>query len=472
MPSSYFLRKPLAHLMADSEGGAEGSLRRALGPLDLVLLGIGAIIGTGIFVLTGVAAVDHAGPAVIASFAVAGLACGLAALCYAEFATMLPVSGSAYSYAYATLGELVAWIIGWDLILEYALASSAVAVGWSGYARDILAGAGLVIPNAIAAAPGELAGSLVNLPAVLILGVVTTLLVVGIRESASSNAVIVAVKVCVVLFVIAAGVGHVQPANWQPFAPQGWNGIMAGAATVFFAYIGFDAVTTAAEEARRPERDMAVGILGSLVICTALYLAVAAVVTGMSPLSEIDRSAPVAVAFRRLGLGFAASLISAGAIAGLTSVLLVMLLGQSRVFFAMSRDGLLPPLFSSVHPRFRTPHLSTLLVGGAVSGVAAFVPLKDLVELVNIGTLFAFVLVSAGVIVMRRIAPDQRRAFRCPWVPWLPLASIAACGYLMASLPLATWIRFAVWLAIGLGIYFFYSKQHSRVALAAAGRAS
>jgi APA family basic amino acid/polyamine antiporter len=470
--SSWFLRKPIARLIAESQGGEAGqvALHRTLGPLDLVLLGVGAIIGTGIFVLTGVAAVDHAGPAVTASFAVAGVACALAALCYAEFATMLPISGSAYSYSYATLGELAAWVIGWDLILEYALASSAVAVGWSGYARDILAGFGLVIPNAIAAAPGELPGSLLNLPAVAILVVVTALLVIGIRESARANAAIVAVKVFVVLFVIGAGAGFVAPENWRPFAPQGWSGIMAGAATVFFAYIGFDAVTTAAEEARRPERDMTIGILGSLVVCTVLYLAVSAVVTGMSPISEIDRAAPVAVAFRRLGLDFAASLISAGAIAGLTSVLLVMLFGQSRVFFAMSRDGLLPGLFSRVHPRFRTPHLSSLLVGGVVTVVAALVPLRDLVHLVNIGTLFAFVLVSAGVIVMRYTAPDQPRAFRCPWVPWVPLASIAACFYLMGSLPLETWIRFGVWLAVGLVIYRLYGQRHSRVALEARSR--
>jgi APA family basic amino acid/polyamine antiporter len=462
MGRDWLATKPVEAYTAQLDGSGH-SLHRTLGPLDLTLLGIGAIIGTGIFVLTGVAAVDYAGPGVIASFAVSGLACALAALCYAEFATLLPISGSAYSYAYATLGELVAWIIGWDLILEYALAASAVAVGWSGYLRDILGGAGIHIPNAIAAAPGSLEGSLLNLPALLILLAVTVLLVIGIRESARTNAVIVALKVFVVLFVIFAGVGHVQPVNWQPFAPQGWNGIMAGAATVFFAYVGFDAVTTAAEEARRPQRDMAIGILASLGICTVLYLAVAAIVTGMSPLSEIDRAAPVAVAFRRIGLDFAANLISVGAIAGLTSVLLVMLLGQSRIFFAMSRDGLLPAWFSAVHPRFRTPHISTALVGMAVAVIAAFVPLKDLVELVNIGTLFAFAIVSAGVIVLRRTRPDLPRPFRCPWVPWLPLASIAACVYLMTPLPAATWIRFVVWLVIGLGIYAFYGNRHSRV---------
>jgi APA family basic amino acid/polyamine antiporter len=461
----YLLRKPLDAYAADLAAEA-GSLRRALGALDLVLLGIGAIIGTGIFVLTGVAAVDHAGPGVIASFAVAGVACALAALCYSEFATLIPISGSAYSYAYATLGELVAWIIGWDLILEYALAASAVAVGWSGYLRDILAGTELAIPDALAAAPGALEGAVLNLPALLVLLGVTVLLVVGIRESATTNALIVALKVAVVLFVIGVGMGYVQPTNWQPFAPRGWEGIMGGAATVFFAYIGFDAVTTAAEEARRPERDMTVGIVGSLAICTVLYLAVSAVVTGMSPLAEIDRDAPVAHAFRRLGLDFAASLISLGAIAGLTSVLLVMLLGQSRVFFAMSRDGLLPGMFSRVHPRFQTPHLSTALVGVAVSVIAAFVPLRDLVELVNIGTLFAFVIVSAGVIILRRTEPGRPRPFRCPGVPWTPLAAIGACAYLMASLPRATWLRFGAWLAIGLAIYALYGRRHSRVAAA------
>jgi len=461
--SSLFTRKPLARLLAESEGRGEHSLQRALGPVSLVALGIGAIIGTGIFVLTGVAAVEHAGPGVIASFALAGLVSGLAALCYAEFATLIPISGSAYSYSYATLGEGLAWIIGWDLVLEYALASSAVAVGWSGYVRDILSGFDVPIPNALAAAPGTLEGALFNLPAVLVLAAITWLLVVGIRETASANAAIVVIKVFVVLFVIVAGVGYVEPANWRPFAPQGWPGIVAGAATVFFAYIGFDAVTTAAEEARRPERDMPIGILGSLAVCTALYIAVAAVVTGMVPLPQIDTTAPIASAFRERGLAIGASLISLGAIAGLTSVLLVMLLGQSRVFFAMSRDGLLPPVFSRVHPRYRTPHLSTIGVGAMVAAIAAFVPLSDLVHLVNIGTLFAFVLVSAGVIVLRRVEPDRPRPFRCPLVPWLPLASIAGCAYLMAGLPLETWIRFGVWLALGLVVYLAYGRRHSRV---------
>jgi APA family basic amino acid/polyamine antiporter len=457
---SLFRTKPVERFVHEATAGG---LRRALGPLDLVLLGIGAIIGTGIFVLTGVAAVQYAGPAVIASFAVAGFACALAALCYAEFATLLPISGSAYSYSYATLGELVAWIIGWDLVLEYALASSAVAVGWSGYVRSLLAGSVLAIPDALAGAPGTTPGAVFNLPAVLVLGVVTFLLVIGIRESARANAAIVAIKIFVVAFVIVMGLGYVRPENWQPFAPFGWGGVMTGAATVFFAYIGFDAVTTAAEEARRPERDMTIGILGSLAVCTLLYLMVSAVVTGMSPLSEIDTAAPVAVAFAKNGLRFAAGLISLGAIAGLSSVLVVMLLGQSRVFFAMSRDGLLPPFFSRVHPRFQTPHLSSIGVGLVVSAIAALVPLGQIVELVNIGTLFAFVVVSAGVVVLRRTQPDLPRPFRCPWVPWVPILSVLSCGYLMAQLPWVTWERFLIWLAVGLAVYAFYGRRHSRV---------
>jgi APA family basic amino acid/polyamine antiporter len=475
MPPSYFLRKPLAHLLAEAEGG-EGALRRALGPLDLVMLGIGAIIGTGIFVLTGVAAVDHAGPAVVLSFAVAGFASALAALCYAEFATTVPIAGSAYSYSYATLGEIVAWIIGWDLILEYGVASAAVASGWSGYFRVMAEGVGFPIPAALSHAPGTAEGALMNLPALGVLVAVTLVLVIGIRESATTNSLIVALKLVVIFFVIGAGMGYVQPANWQPFAPFGWSGVMSGGAIVFFAYIGFDAVTTAAEESRRPERDMPIGILGSLAVCTLLYLAVAAIVTGMVPLEQIDKTAPLASAFRQHGRDFAAGLISVGAIVGLTSVLLVLLLGQSRIFFAMSRDGLLPPFFSYVHPRFHTPHLSTILVGGIVALLAAFFPLELIVELVSIGTLFAFVLVSIGIVVLRRIAPDQPRAFRCPWadldlrngkLPWIPMASVGACGYLMASLPWETWVRFVGWLVVGLLIYGFYGFHHSRVGRAA-----
>ncbi len=462
MSSQLFVRKPYERLLADAQSSDDRSLKRALGSWNLVALGIGAIIGTGIFVLTGVAAVEHAGPGVIASFAVAGVASALAALCYAEFATMIPISGSAYSYAYVTLGELFAWIIGWDLVLEYAVASAAVASGWSGYFRVILEMFGLSLPDALTTGLFTAQGGLINLPAVSILIAITGLLVIGIRESASTNAAIVVMKVAVVLFVIFAGANHVRPENWQPFAPFGWSGIMAGGAIVFFAYIGFDAVTTAAEESRRPERDMPIGILGSLAICTVLYIAVAAVITGMVPISRIDTAAPLARAFAEVGLSLGAQLISWGAIFGLTSVLLVLLLGQSRIFFAMSRDGLLPPVFAQIHPRFRTPHVSTMLVGGAVALAAGLFPLTALVELVSIGTLAAFVLVSVGVIALRRLEPDRPRPFRCPWVPWLPIAAILSCLYLMSFLPLITWIRFGGWLLVGLLIYALYGVRHSR----------
>jgi len=444
-----------------------GSLRRALGAFDLVMLGIGCIIGTGIFVLTGVAAVEKAGPAVSASYALAGAICILAALCYSEFATMIPISGSAYSYAYATLGELVAWIIGWDLVLEYALAASAVAVGWSGYVLNLLASVGIQLPAAIAGSPGTVPGAVFNLPACLALLAITALLVVGIRESANTNATIVSIKLVAVFFVIAVGSFFVSPDNWHPYMPFGFNGVVAGAATVFFAYIGFDAVTTAAEEARNPERDMTIGIIGSLLGCTVLYLAVAAVLTGMVPIDKIDIAAPVAAAFTFHGLDWAARIIAAGAVAGLTSVLLVLLLGQSRIFFAMSRDGLLPPVFSAIHPRFGTPHLSTMLVGGIVAVIAGFVPLGQLAELANIGTLFAFVVVSIGVIVLRRTDPNRRRPFRTPLVPLLPIAAVAGCFYLMSALPWATWLRFLIWLGLGFVVYFLYGIRHSRVQRAA-----
>jgi APA family basic amino acid/polyamine antiporter len=463
MPRNIFARKPVSAFTADLEEAAGRSLRRALGPIDLTLLGIGGIIGTGIFVLTGVAARQDAGPAVVASFALAGAVSALAALCYAEFSTMLPISGSAYSYSYATLGELFAWIIGWDLVIEYAVAASTVASGWSGYFGKILGQLGYQLPTALST--GYLAGEggFLNVPALLIILAVSTLLVVGVRESTHFNSFIVVLKTAVILFVIAAGAGHVQSENWSPFMPFGWNGVVAGAGLVFFAYIGFDGVTTAAEEARNPERDMPIGIIGSLAICTALYIAVAAVITGMVPLDKIDVTAPLAQAFIDVGLNIGASLISAGAIIGLTSVLLVLLYGQSRIFFAMSRDGLLPPLFSRLHPRFRTPHLSTMIVGVLVALVAAVFPLDELARFVSIGTLAAFVMVSVGVIVLRRTAPEMHRPFRCPWVPFLPIVCILACLYLMIGLGLVTWLRLGIWMAIGLLIYFAYGIRHSRV---------
>jgi APA family basic amino acid/polyamine antiporter len=439
------------------------SLKRALGPLNLVMLGIGGIIGTGIFVLTGVAARQDAGPAVVLSFALAGLVSALAALCYAEFATILPISGSAYSYSYATLGELFAWIIGWDLVIEYAVASATVASGWSGYFNLIAGQLGFELPQALKAGFLAEAGGVVNLPALIILLLISALLIVGVRESAFTNAVIVALKTAVILYVIAAGLGHVQAANWEPFMPFGWSGVVAGAGLVFFAYIGFDGVTTAAEESKNPERDMPIGIIGSLFFCTLLYIVVSGVITGMVPLADIDIKAPLARAFTDVGNTFGAALIAAGAIVGLTSVLLVLLYGQSRIFFAMSRDGLLPGMFSRLHPRFATPHLSTALVGALVAIAAGIFPLDDLARFVSIGTLFAFVLVAIGVVVLRRTAPDLHRPFRCPLVPWVPLATIAACYYLMSGLGLETWLRLGIWMALGLAIYFLYGVRHSRV---------
>ncbi|HEX5066081.1 MAG TPA: amino acid permease [Myxococcota bacterium] len=470
MPRDFFARKPVSAFTADLEEGSGRSLKRALGPIDLTLLGIGGIIGTGIFVLTGVAARQDAGPAVVASFALAGLVSALAAFCYAEFSTMLPISGSAYSYSYATLGELFAWIIGWDLVIEYAVAASTVASGWSGYFGKILGQLGIHIP--VAFSTGFLAGhgGFLNVPALLIILAVSSLLVIGVRESTHFNSIIVVLKTAVILYVIAAGAGYVDTSNWNPFMPFGWHGVVAGAGLVFFAYIGFDGVTTAAEEARNPERDMPIGIIGSLAICTALYIAVAAVITGMVPLSKIDVTAPLAQAFLDVGLNLGASLISAGAIIGLTSVLLVLLYGQSRIFFAMSRDGLLPPMFSRLHPRYRTPHLSTMLVGVLVAFVAAIFPLDELARFVSIGTLAAFVMVSAGVIVLRRTEPDMHRPFRCPFVPALPIACILACLYLMIGLGLVTWLRLGIWMAIGLVIYFAYGSRHSRIAAVARAR--
>jgi basic amino acid/polyamine antiporter, APA family len=469
-----FLRKPAATLLADAETHS-GGLKRALGALDLTLLGIGAIVGAGIFVLTGVAAARYAGPAIVLSFVVSGFACAMAALCYAEFAAMIPVAGSAYSYSYATMGELVAWIIGWDLVLEYAVGAAAVAVGWSGYLRVILDGLGIQLPAAITHAPGSAPGAIIDLPAILIVAFITAILYVGISESARFNSIIVAIKLAVIAMVIVVGAFFIRPANWQPFAPMGWSGVMRGAAVIFFAYIGFDAVSTAAEEVIEPNRDLPLGILGSLLVCTLLYILVAAVLTGMVPAHEIDINAPLASAFVIRGLNAISGVISLGAVAGLTSVLLVLLLGQTRIFFAVSRDGLLPPAFSRIHPRFRTPHIPTVLTGLAVGVTAALLPIQEIAELTNIGTLFAFVLVCAGVWILRHIEPGLHRPFRTPLVPAVPILGVVFCLYLMSSLPLVTWIRFFVWMAAGFVIYFSYGRYHSRVAAAdthAASRAA
>ena len=462
MREQLFRRKPVKALLADAAPHA-GGLKRALGAFDLTLLGIGAIIGAGIFVLTGVAAAEYAGPAVTMSFVIAGFACAMAALCYAEFAAMIPVAGSAYSYSYATMGELIAWIIGWDLVLEYAVAAAAVAVGWSGYLNVILLGMGIHLPAALTHAPA--AGHLlqIDLPALLIVLTMSAVLYIGISESARLNSMIVMVKLAAIAVVILVGVFYVRPANWTPYTPFGWHGVMRGAAIIFFAYIGFDAVSTAAEEVKNPQRDLPIGILASLFVCTALYIIVAAILTGMVPAQLIDIKAPLASAFVLRGLNFVAGIVSAGAVAGLTSVMLVLLLGQSRIFFAISRDGLLPPAFSRVHPRFRTPYIPTTITGIAVGVTAALLPIQEIAELTNIGTLFAFVLVCLGIWILRYIEPDMKRPFHTPLVPLVPILGALFCGYLMLQLPMVTWIRFFLWMGLGMGIYFGYGRFHSVV---------
>jgi basic amino acid/polyamine antiporter, APA family len=467
-----FATKRVDVLLAELSG--EHQLRRVLGPVSLTALGVGAIIGAGIFVLTGLAANRFAGPGLVLSFVVAGTGCALAALCYAEFAAMVPVAGSAYTYAYATLGELFAWIIGWDLVLEYAVASSTVAHGWSHYFISFLGIFGIELPTAWIQNPFDFdptAGAWVathaycNLPAGLVVLLITVILVVGIRESATFNAAMVILKLVVVLFVIIVGTGYVETRNWHPFLPYGVPGVFKGAAYIFFAYIGFDSVSTHAEEARNPQRDVPIGIITSLLLCTVLYILVAAVLTGMVPYSQIDIDAPVAHAFRTRGLPVAEFLISLGAVVGITSVLLVLLLSQARVLLAMARDGLIPKgFFAAVHPRFRTPHKATILTGILVAAIGALFPLKLLADLVNIGTLMAFVIVCAAVIVMRRTHPELPRPFRTPLVPLVPLAGIGMNLAMMFSLGWENWLRLFVWLLVGLVVYFGYGRHHSIIA--------
>ncbi len=486
-----FETKPLSLLLEEMKG--ENRLHRVLGPLHLTSLGVGAIIGTGIFVLTGVAAHDKAGPALILSFVLAGVACIFAALCYSEFASMVPIAGSAYTYAYATLGELFAWIIGWDLILEYTVASSAVAHGWSHYFQDFISVFGLHIPRVLSNAPfdfnavGHLAatGTWFDLPAIVITAIVATILVIGIQESATFNTTMVITKVTIVLFVIVVGAFYVKPANWHPFAPFGYTGVsffgrtlmgqtgangeplgvFAGAAMIFFAYIGFDSISTHAEEAINPQKDLPIGIITSLIVCTILYILVTAVLTGMVPYGKLSIDSPVSDAFRQVGLPWAQFLISLGAIAGITSVLLVMMLSQPRVFLAMARDGLVPEsFFGAVHPKFRTPYKSTILTAIIVATMAAFVPLRILAELVNIGTLLAFVIVCGAVLIMRKTNPEADRPFRCPMVPLVPMLGIGFCLLLMFSLPVENWWRLIIWLGIGFAIYFSYGRHHSVLA--------
>jgi basic amino acid/polyamine antiporter, APA family len=482
--------KSVTALRAEAEATNERSLKRALSAVNLTMLGIGAIIGAGIFVLTGLAAALHAGPAVPLSFIVAAVACGLAGLCYAEMASTVPVAGSAYTYSYATMGEFAAWIIGWDLILEYAMGAATVGVGWSGYFVSLLDVVGLHLPAAITSAPlrwrsaadvtnavaacasagWNRTGSLFNLPAVLIVLIATTILVIGIRESAKVNNLIVVLKVAVVILFIIFGFQYVNPDNWKPFIPPntgtfgefGWSGVFRGAGLIFFAYIGFDAVSTAAQEAKNPQRDMPIGILGSLVICTLLYVLVSLTLTGLVRYDQLNVAHPVALAVERVSqLSWLRPFITLGAVLGLGSVVLVMLLGQSRVFYSMSRDGLIGPWAGKVHPRYRTPYLSTIYVGVIVAVITGTFPIQILGELVNIGTLLAFVLVCIGVVILRRTRPDLDRPFRTPLVPLVPILGVLACLGLMATLPGDTWLRLLVWLFIGFVIYFTYGRKHS-----------
>jgi APA family basic amino acid/polyamine antiporter len=514
--------KSIALLQEEATAEGEHTLRRALGAWNLTLLGIGAIIGAGIFVLTGQAAAQYAGPAVVLSFVISGIGCVFAGLCYAEFAAMIPIAGSAYTYSYATLGEFFAWIIGWDLMLEYLFGAATVAVGWSGYFTAFLSELGVALPPAYASAPltvegthnlvrsvlcvnpannhlfgmdslrtaagaaagtpadlctaagGVLQNGVINLPAILLLGIVTTLLVIGIKESARFNNIIVFVKMAIVFLVIGFGFMYVKSSNWSPFIPAGtgefghfgWTGVVRAAAVVFFAYIGFDAVSTAAQEAKNPQRDMPIGILASLAICTVLYILMSLVMTGLANYTELNVPHPVFVAIEKAGpaLKWLGYFINIGAIAGLSSVVLVMMMGQARVFYSMAKDGLLPDTFARVHPRFRTPYVTTILTGIVAALVAGFFPIGLLGELVSIGTLLAFVIVCASIIVLRRSKPDLPRPFRTPLVPLVPILGILVCFGMMAFLPKDTWIRLIVWMVLGLVIYFTYGKSHAKTA--------
>ena len=458
---SLFRTKNLDDMIAHSK--KPGGLAKVLGPFDLVLMGIGAIVGTGIFVLTGTGALT-AGPALSLSFVVAAVACCFAALCYAEFASTVPVAGSIYTYSYATLGELAAWMIGWDLLLEYGLAAAAVSVGWSGYFQSLLSGFGLALPVALTAAPGALPGvtTFINLPALVIMLALTAMLGWGVRESARLNNIMVAIKVGVVLLFILFGARHVQPANWQPYMPFGYHGMLSAAALVFFAFIGFDAVTSAAEEVKKPSRDLPIGIIGSLAVCAVLYVVVSAIMTGIVPYQKfLGVDHPVSLALQYAGENWIAGFVDLGAILGMTTVILVMAFGQTRIIFAMSRDGLLPKRLSTVHPRFHTPFFATWLVGIVFGLIAATIPLNILAELINIGTLAAFTMVSVAVVVLRKRRPDLPRAFRCPGVPYVPALAVILCVGLMTFLSWVTWVAFSIWLVLGLIIYFGYARRRS-----------
>jgi len=462
MPKRLFRRKFPQHILEELDL-EQHRLHRSLNSFDLTVLGVGAIVGVGIFVLTGTAAAKYAGPGILLSLVISGCACLFTALCYAEFSSLIPASGSAYNYAYATLGELVAWIIGWDLILEYIVACIAISIGWSGYFVNILATLGIQVPAWCASAPGTTPEALINLPAVLVVLFLSALLIIGIKESVRFTSIMVFIKVVTVLAFVSVGIFKVQPANWSPFLPFGFSGVMTGAAIIFFAFIGFDAISTAAEETKNPQRTMPIGIIASLVICSVLYLLVSAILTGMVSYKELNHPAPVAHALNMVGYTWGSALVSVGALAGITSVLLVMLMGQPRIFFSMSRDGLLWPWIARVHPRFRTPYIAQILTGLVVALFAGFLDIGTAAELCNIGTLFAFCIVCGGVVVLRQTHPELPRSFRCPFVPVIPLLGISFCAGLMLSLPRLTWIRFATWLIVGMAVYFFYGMGHSRL---------
>ena len=473
---SLWTRKSVSELTAEAQ---RGGLRRSLGPFNLTALGIGSVIGTGIFVLTGTAAAQNAGPALVFSMVLAAVACAFAGLCYAELASMIPVAGSAYTYAYASAGEFIAWIIGWDLILEYALSASTIAVGWSGYLVSFARDLGITIPPELTCGPGgivagpdgEMMAGMFNLPATVVALLVTGLLVLGIRESANTNTVLVAVKTVTLVLCVAAGAAYVHRANWTPFVPPnagefgrfGWSGVLRGAGVIFFAFIGFDAVSTASQEAKNPQRDLPISILVSLAVCTVLYIAVALVLTGLVPYGDLNVPDPLAKGIDATGLTWLAPFVKLSALFGLFSTMLVQLLGQSRIFYSMSRDGLLPEVLGRVHPRFRTPHLSTIITGTAVAVAAGFLPLTVLSQLVSMGTLLAFVLACIGIVVLRKTAPEIPRPFRTPRVPWVPILGALTCLLQMLGLPLATWERLVVWLVIGLMVYFAYGRRRAEV---------
>jgi len=487
-----FKTKSLDAIMHESEDPSK-QLKRTLGPIDVTLLGIGAIVGAGIFATIGTAAAGDiarpgAGPALMLSFVITGIACGFAALCYAEFAAMVPISGSAYTYSYGTLGELIAWIIGWDLIIEYAVGNVAVAISWANYFKTLVAGLGVNIPGWMSTdyrtaekIPGLLENAphilgipiVFNLLAIGIITLITIVLVIGVKESARFNATMVIIKLIILGFFIYVGVHYVKPANWSPFAPNGWSGIQAGAAVVFFAYIGFDAVSTVAEEVKNPKRDLPIGIIGSLIICTILYIGVAAVFTGIIPYQALvkmlatQQAEPLTLAFQYANIeknkDLFVGIIAFGSVIAHTAVLLVFQMGQPRIFFSMARDGLLPKKFAEVHPKFRTPYFATILTGVVVGVTAMFTTIDEMVDLTNIGTLFAFILVCTGIIILRHREPDRPRSFKVPFVPWVPLLGIAACLYLMMGLPWITWVRFAGWLIVGMLVYRSYGFKHSKL---------